>query len=124
MIAGDLELGQQVEAIIRRALTQARDPEQLAREVAAMRARIFREHGDQDPWDLKHARGGLVEAEFLAQFLQLLAPEHPALLTTSTAETFERAVPPGLLPAADARTLVDALETLSAAAGGAAPVDP
>ena len=57
-----------------------------------MRMRIFREHGDQDPWNLKHARGGLVEAEFLAQFLQLrFAPEHPALLTTSTLETFERA---------------------------------
>ena len=37
------------------------------------------------------------------------APEHPALLTTSTALTFERAVPLGLLPAADGRTLVDAL---------------
>ena len=67
-----------------------------------MRARIFREHGDQDPWNLKHARGGLVEAEFLAQFLQLrFAPEHPALLTTSTLETFAGRRAPGLLPAAD-----------------------
>ena len=65
VIMGDLELGQQVEAIIRRALTQARDPE--AQPVRS-RARIFREHGDQDP-DLKHARGGLVEAD-LARFFR------------------------------------------------------
>ena len=48
-----------------------RDPGALAGEVRAMRARIFREHGSDDPWNIKHARGGLVELEFLAQFLQL-----------------------------------------------------
>jgi [glutamine synthetase] adenylyltransferase / [glutamine synthetase]-adenylyl-L-tyrosine phosphorylase len=110
VVAGDPELGERVGAIVRAALTQKRDPERLAREVAAMRARIFREHGDDDPWNLKHARGGLVEAEFLAQFLQLrFAPEHPALLTTNTGETFERAVGLGLLPADEGRALVEAV---------------
>jgi glutamate-ammonia-ligase adenylyltransferase len=110
VIAGDSDLGERVAAIIRRALTQKRDPEQLAREVALMRARIFREHGDQDPWNLKHARGGLVEAEFLAQFLQLrFAPEYPGLLTTGTSQTFERAVALGLLPAAEGQALVEAV---------------
>jgi glutamate-ammonia-ligase adenylyltransferase len=48
----------------------------------------------------------LVEAEFLAQFLQLrFAPEHPDLLTTSTLHTFERAAAIGVLPAADGRVL-------------------
>jgi [glutamine synthetase] adenylyltransferase / [glutamine synthetase]-adenylyl-L-tyrosine phosphorylase len=110
VVAGDPALGARVAAIIREALIQQRDPEQLAREVGAMRARIFREHGDEDPWNLKHARGGLVEAEFLAQFLQLrFAPEHPGLLTTSTLETFERAVALGLLSADDGRALVAAV---------------
>ncbi len=110
VVAGDLELGARAAAIIRRALAQTRDPEQLAREVGAMRARIFREHGNQDPWNLKHVRGGLVEAEFLAQFLQLrFAPEHPALLTTSTLGTFERAVAEGLLSTDEGQAVVEAV---------------
>ena len=36
-----------------------------------MRERIFREHGSDEPWNLKHARGGMLEIEFCAQFLQL-----------------------------------------------------
>ncbi|MDF2781686.1 MAG: Glutamine synthetase adenylyltransferase [Geminicoccaceae bacterium] len=109
VVAGDAGLGARAGAIVRAAVCQPRDPSQLAREVGAMRMRIFREHGDQDPWNLKHARGGLVEAEFLAQFLQLrFAPEHPALLTTSTLEVFERAKEAGVLAAADSRTLIQA----------------
>ena len=99
-IAGDPALGRRVEAVIRRALLTPREPEALAREVAAMRARIFREHGSEDPWNLKHARGGLVELEFLAQFLKLrFAPEHPDLLTTGTVETLLRAAADRLLDA-------------------------
>jgi glutamate-ammonia-ligase adenylyltransferase len=110
VIAGDPALGARTSAIVREALSQRRDPEQLAREVGAMRARIFREHGDQDPWNLKHAKGGLLEAEFLAQFLQLrFAPEHPALLTTGTLETFERAIAEGVLSAREGRILVEAV---------------
>ena len=109
VVAGDAALGPRVEAIVRTALLKTRDPGALAREVAAMRERIFREHGDRDLWNLKHARGGLVEAEFLAQFLQLrFALEHPSVLTTSTIETFERAAAIGVLPPDDCRALVQA----------------
>ena len=108
-IAGDPALARRVEAVIRRALLARRDPEALAREVAAMRARIFREHGSDDPWNLKHVRGGLVELEFLAQFLKLrFAPEHPDLLTTGTMETFLRAAADRLLDPQDGAALVRA----------------
>jgi [glutamine synthetase] adenylyltransferase / [glutamine synthetase]-adenylyl-L-tyrosine phosphorylase len=74
-----------------------------------MRARIFREHGTDQPWNLKHVRGGLVELEFLAQFLQLrFAPGHPDLLTPGTLETFMRAAREGLLEPDDAAALVEA----------------
>jgi glutamate-ammonia-ligase adenylyltransferase len=109
IVAGDAALGARATAIVHAAVTQRRDPGQLAHDVAAMRARIFREHGDQDLWNLKHAQGGLVEAEFLAQFLQLrFAPEHPTLLTTSTLETFQQAATLGVLPVADSRALIQA----------------
>jgi glutamate-ammonia-ligase adenylyltransferase len=94
---------------MRRVLLVPRDPNTLARDVAAMRARIFREHGSDDPWHLKHARGGLVELEFLAQFLKLRhAPARPDLLTTGTVETFLRAAAEGLLDADDGAALMRA----------------
>jgi glutamate-ammonia-ligase adenylyltransferase len=109
VVAGDPALGGRVEAIVRAALTQPCAPDRLAQDVAAMRARIFREHGDEDPWNLKHARGGLIEAEFLAQCLQLrFAPAHPELFTTSTLESFARAAEIGVLPVADSRALIAA----------------
>jgi glutamate-ammonia-ligase adenylyltransferase len=109
VVAGDPALAQRVEAVVRRALLAPRDPDALARAVAAMRARIFREHGSDDPWHLKHVRGGLVELEFLAQFLKLrFAPEHPDLLTTGTVETFLRAAAEGMLEVDDGAALVRA----------------
>ncbi len=109
-VAGDPALGARVDAIVTRALEIRRDPATLGREVGAMRERIFREHGDDDPWNLKHARGGLVEAEFLAQYLQLrLLPEHPSMRTVGTEETFIKAAAIGALSGADARRLADAV---------------
>jgi glutamate-ammonia-ligase adenylyltransferase len=109
VIAGDQDLAGRVEDITRRALLMPRDPDALAREVGAMRARIFREHGSDDPWHIKHASGGLVELEFLAQFLQLrFAPEHPSLPTTRTDDTFLRATAGGLLEPDDGMALVEA----------------
>jgi glutamate-ammonia-ligase adenylyltransferase len=109
-IAGDPALGARVDQVVARALSIRRDPAALGREVGAMRERIFREHGDADPWNLKHARGGLVEAEFLAQYLQLrLLPDHPSMRTVSTEATFMRAAAVGALSMADARLLADAV---------------
>ena len=47
-------------------------PDGTRADIAEMRQRILDEHGSDDVWDLKHARGGLVEVEFIAQGLQLL----------------------------------------------------
>ncbi|MEM7042059.1 MAG: glutamine-synthetase adenylyltransferase, partial [Pseudomonadota bacterium] len=105
--AGDLVT--RIDAAILQALTKVRDPETLAADVRTMRLRIFKEHGTEDPWNLKHARGGLVEAEFLAQYLQLRhGSTHPSLLSTQTSQVFERAA--GLcIRSADSRILVRAL---------------
>jgi glutamate-ammonia-ligase adenylyltransferase len=109
VVAGDPALACRVEAAVRRALLTPRDPGVLAGEVSAMRARIFREHGTDNLWNIKHVRGGLVELEFLAQFLQLrFAPAHPDLLTTGTVDTFLRAAREGLLTSDDGAALVEA----------------
>ena len=71
-----------------------------------MRNAIAQEKRDDDRWDLKYAAGGLIDVEFLAQYLQLVyAADHPALLDTSTAHALEKATRIGLLAADDAEIL-------------------
>ena len=110
VIAGPKALTERIEAAIHRALTMDRDADKLARDVRSMRERIFKEHGSDDSWNLKHAAGGLVEAEFLAQYLQLRHGfEHPTLLSPETTLVFERAA--GLcIRSADSRLLIRSVQ--------------
>jgi glutamate-ammonia-ligase adenylyltransferase len=75
-VAGDADLGKTIEADAEAALKRARDPKTLARDVADMRMRMARQLGDAGPWDLKLAPGGLVDLEFLVQFLLLRHAGH------------------------------------------------
>jgi len=50
-----------------------------------MRRLMVKEQGRVGLWDIKRVRGGLVEIEFIAQFLQLIhAFQNPAILDTNT----------------------------------------
>ena len=109
-VAGEPALCRELEAIIDDVLTVERDTDALAAEVAAMRARIFRQHGGHEPFDLKHCPGGVVTMEFLAQYL-VLAHAHAqgSLLHRKTEDVFAEAGRLGLLDAGEAATLVRAL---------------
>ena len=62
-----------VERVIRDVLCGARAmPALIAGDVVEMRAAIAKEKGDDERWDLKYAAGGLVDIEFIAQYLQLV----------------------------------------------------
>jgi len=82
-VAGCERVGADFRAVRAEVLGRRRDPDELRREVADMRARM-RENlsrDDKDHFDLKHGRGGLVDIEFLVQYAVLRwAGEHPALL--------------------------------------------
>ncbi|MEM7774188.1 MAG: bifunctional [glutamine synthetase] adenylyltransferase/[glutamine synthetase]-adenylyl-L-tyrosine phosphorylase [Pseudomonadota bacterium] len=85
VVAGDPSLAKRVEAAIGAVLTSPRDRESLARDVREMRARVAKEKGTDNIWDLKQVRGGLVDLEFTAQFLQLAhAARTPEVLHQST----------------------------------------
>jgi glutamate-ammonia-ligase adenylyltransferase len=74
-----------------------------------MRELIAQEKGDGDPWDMKLARGGLTDLDFIAQGLVLAhANSHPSLTGLSTEASFAEAQSIGLLSADDARTLTEA----------------
>ena len=109
-IAGDLGLCRRLDETIAAAICRPRDPAALAHDVRAMRERIFREHGSDDPWNLKHARGGLVELEFCAQFVQLRdAHAEPRLCRTSTLAVLTIAGEVGSLSPGDSAALAGAL---------------
>ncbi len=85
VVAGAPALAERVNAAICGVLTRPRDREKLAKDVREMRERIAREKGTADIWELKQVRGGLVDLEFTAQFLQLAhAQSAPQLLDQST----------------------------------------
>jgi glutamate-ammonia-ligase adenylyltransferase len=70
--AGDAEVGAGFEAVRTRMLTRPRDPVPLAKDVLAMRARMHDAHPNRSGlFDVKHDRGGMIDIEFVVQYLVL-----------------------------------------------------
>jgi glutamate-ammonia-ligase adenylyltransferase len=109
VLAGDEAFGTAVESAVRQIVGTPRQPAQVFAEVRSMRELIAREKGDEDPWDLKLARGGLTDLDFIAQALVLAhGAAHPALIGHASEETFMEACKAGLIDEEDARSLVEA----------------
>jgi [glutamine synthetase] adenylyltransferase / [glutamine synthetase]-adenylyl-L-tyrosine phosphorylase len=108
-LAGDASLGADVARTVRRTLIRKREAAVIARETRTMRALIAKEKGDSDVWDLKLAAGGLIDIEFIAQYLQLaFAHKDPAILDVSTRKVMEEAGHAGLITGEQAEVLIDA----------------
>ncbi|MGH6805031.1 MAG: hypothetical protein ACREC3_16960, partial [Methyloceanibacter sp.] len=80
-VAGDKDIGAEFEALRVTILRQRRELPALRREVAAMRRKMFEAHPNPTPWfDIKHDRGGIVDVEFIVQYLVLgHSHAHPEL---------------------------------------------
>lgn len=79
-------LRQQFDSIRQRVLCLPRDPENLKHEVRAMRSKMLAHLGNKHlpAWDIKVDRGGLIDIEFIAQYLVLCyASQQPALTSWS-----------------------------------------
>ncbi|MBB5274212.1 glutamate-ammonia-ligase adenylyltransferase [Rhizobium rosettiformans] len=74
MISGDQSLIEEAERIIEEVLAAPRDQAKTVKDVAEMRALIEKEKPPKDIWDLKLIPGGLIDIEFIAQYLALIAP--------------------------------------------------
>lgn len=82
-ILGDPKLLARFEKIRRRVLSRPRESGPLKKEVSDMRERMRREHGGrrQSEFHLKQDRGGMVDIEFLVQYIILLAAHrYPRIL--------------------------------------------
>lgn len=110
-VNGPAPLKRRVNQAIRTILTTPLDPESLRADVASMRQRMDATHHTDDIWSIKHLRGGLVDLEFIIQYLQLRhASESPGALSTNTWRAMRNLEDLGHLPASDAAVLKSALD--------------
>jgi glutamate-ammonia-ligase adenylyltransferase len=100
-----------VDGVIGDILRHPRDADLIAGDVAEMRAAIAKEKGESERWDLKYVAGGLIDIEFIAQYLQLVhAHAMPEILDTSTARVLDKAWALRVLPVEDAEILRPAVQ--------------
>ena len=110
VVCGDPATSAAVTAAIEGALASPRDPARLLEDVARRREAIAAGHPSQDPFDVQHVRGGLVDLESLAQYLRLRhAHESPEVLVGATASGFEALGAAGVIPEEEARFLAGAV---------------
>ena len=109
-IAGPEPLREAAAAAVRTILTSPRDSDKLLADVAEMRQRMAKEHPETSPWKVKHRPGGMVDIEFIAQYLQLLhAPRNPEVLAANTTDAISRLADAGALDRTDADRLIEAM---------------
>ncbi len=91
-------LSEKVAALIQSKLTTPRAKDTLASDIISMREKIAQQFRTQNIWDIKHVPGGLIDLEFIAQYMQLLhADKHPEVLNTNTFKVFKNLHEAGLL---------------------------
>jgi [glutamine synthetase] adenylyltransferase / [glutamine synthetase]-adenylyl-L-tyrosine phosphorylase len=106
VISAQPEFRSKIEAIIRQVLMRPRDAAAVAKDVADMRRAIAQEKGEGEIWDLKYAAGGIVDIDFIAQYLQLVhAAEKPDILDVSTLHVLDNAARLGVLAPSAAEIL-------------------
>lgn len=80
--AGDAAIGTRFEALRETVLRQPRDEANLKQEVLSMRKKMHDAHPNRSPlFDLKHDAGGMIDIEFIVQFLVLRNAAHYPRLT-------------------------------------------
>jgi len=130
-VAGDPRLAERFQAVRREVLAQPRDRAALAADVLRMRRRISAHHGTgtaadealgepgqslaREP-DLKRGSGGIVDIEFLVQYLVLAWAERYPQLTeySDNMRILDQVAAVGLLPEDAVRRLQDAYLALRA----------
>jgi [glutamine synthetase] adenylyltransferase / [glutamine synthetase]-adenylyl-L-tyrosine phosphorylase len=113
--AGSPDLAERFEAVRRQVLSSPRDNEALKREVVGMRDKVRQARPvPAGKFDVKHSPGGMMDAEFVVQYLVLSqAAEHPTLLDNAgNIALLQRAEGVGLLPAGIGRVAADAYREL------------
>jgi glutamate-ammonia-ligase adenylyltransferase len=108
VIAGDASLRIRVEAA-RSAILAAPPYPLLRTDVAGMRKLIAKEKGENDPFNLKYTVGGMIDIDFIGQYLCLrYAHERAEMIDVSPIAVIAKAATFGYLPQDQAEVLVGA----------------
>jgi len=106
VVSASPEFRVRIETLIRDVLCVRRERQKIAIDIKEMRNLIAKEKGGTGHWDLKYAAGGLVDIEFIAQYLSLIhAASSPQILDTNTIRVLEQAQKLGALSASDGELL-------------------
>jgi glutamate-ammonia-ligase adenylyltransferase len=112
--AGDRRIGSRFEVLRREVLARPRNHETLADEIVSMRQKMHDGHPNRSElFDLKHDAGGMVDIEFIVQYLVLAygALFEDLLDNRGNIELLRRAASAGLIDHDDARVVADAYRT-------------
>lgn len=100
-VLGDEALRQRFNAIRKAVIAAPRDARELKNEIVSMRNRVRAAHPVKDQYfDVKHSAGGMMDVEFVMQYLVLSnAAAHPELMNnTGTIALLEHSEVIALLP--------------------------
>jgi [glutamine synthetase] adenylyltransferase / [glutamine synthetase]-adenylyl-L-tyrosine phosphorylase len=110
VVCAEGDLGTRFEDVMQSVLTTPRDGQKILADVGEMRERLRKEHRTSDVWSVKHLEGGLVDIEFIAQYLQLRhAAAYPDILAGDTMSVLLRARDLGLIDRKPADDLIEAV---------------
>lgn len=99
-----------VQTLLRQILQTPLPAEVIRADALDMRARVWKEFPSHNPWEVKHARGGLLDIAFLYQSLVLThAPQHPQLIGLPPIEAINRLAAIKALSTKQAQTLIASL---------------
>ena len=115
LVYGDTAIAERFRQIRAAILSRPRDLQALQQDVLAMRDKLRQHHGSDDE-QLKHASGGLIDLEFISQYLVLAhAAAHPSLYQYSdNIRILEQLGQAGLLPMDEVARLQQAYQLMRA----------
>jgi glutamate-ammonia-ligase adenylyltransferase len=109
VVAGPLALAAKIAAVVRDTLRRPLSWAQLSADAGGMRRKVAENIPAKSAWDLKYARGGLMDVEFTAQTLQLrYAPDDASVLHQGTLAALTAMADAGVLARDDAASLTAA----------------
>ena len=111
VITGSPLFTHRIERVIKETLCRVHVSGALTAQVLAMRAKVWRERPPAGSWDIKYAKGGLFDLEFLVQYLQLRhSSRNPSILNSNTLGALEQLRKAGFLDLSALETLAASLE--------------
>lgn len=103
------DLATDVDDALKSILRGKREAGEVSTEISSMRSRIEKQYRTRCPWTLKHVPGGMVDIDFIAQYLVLAhAAQRDEVLCKNSREIISRAEELNLIDHKDAFVLVSA----------------